>query len=154
MVGEVAKAALVEPLLVGVGVIVLTVPIHGSCVVGIVRFVRRERGLGVAGRRFVDNLFVISVAVMIAFAAHLLEMGLWALAYLACGEFHDFATAFYYAAVHYTTLGVGGIVLSPHWRLLGPLAAADGMLTFGLTTATVFTVMFRLVQTRLHISQW
>jgi hypothetical protein len=38
--------------------------------------------------------------------------------------------------------------LSPHWRMLGPLEAAAGMLMFGVSTAQVFTVIARLAQTR------
>lgn len=52
---EVSAVALMEPLLVGVGAIVCTVPIHGAGVAFIVRFFQRETGRGVAGQRFVDN---------------------------------------------------------------------------------------------------
>ena len=43
----------------------------------------------------------------------------------------EFAVAFSHSAVNYTTLGYGDIVMSPHWRLLGPLEAASGTLAFG-----------------------
>jgi hypothetical protein len=38
--------------------------------------------------------------------------------------------------------------MSPFWKLLGPLEAADGMLLFGVSTATIFAVMQRLFRTR------
>ena len=36
--------------------------------------------------------------------------------------------------------------MSPAWRLLGPLEAANGMLMFGVTTAMVFAVIQKLVE--------
>ena len=54
--------------------------------------------------------------------------------------------AFYHSAVNYTTLGYGDIIMTPSWRLLGPLEAADGALMFGVSTAMVFAVIARLMQ--------
>ncbi len=69
--------------------------------------------------------------------------------FVRCGEYRDFAAAFYSSAENYTTLGYGDVVMSARWRLLGPLEAADGMLMFGVTTAMIFSVIQRLVWTRL-----
>ena len=77
-------------------------------------------------------------------------MALWAAAFLGCGEFRDFETAFYHSAVNYTSLGYGDIILSERWRLLGPLEAMTGVLLFGLSAATVFAIMSRLIELRLH----
>ncbi|HEX8817585.1 MAG TPA: ion channel, partial [Terriglobales bacterium] len=55
---------------------------------------------------------------------------------------------YYHSAVNFTTLGYGDMLLSPHWRMLGPLEAATGMLMFGVSTAQVFTIIQRLAQTR------
>jgi hypothetical protein len=38
--------------------------------------------------------------------------------------------------------------MSPAWRLLGPLEAANGMLMFGVSTAMVFAVIQRLIEAR------
>jgi len=38
--------------------------------------------------------------------------------------------------------------MSAAWRLLGPLETADGMLMFGVSTAMIFAVIERLVQTK------
>ena len=56
----------------------------------------------------------------------------------------EFAVAFYQSAVNYTTLGYGDIVMSPRWRLLGPMEAANGTLAFGWSTAVIVTVVIRL----------
>jgi hypothetical protein len=68
--------------------------------------------------------------------------------FLICGEFQDFGTAYYFSAVNYTTLGYGDLIMSPSWKLLGPLEAADGALMFGVSTAMIFTVIVRLLQAR------
>ena len=95
----------------------------------------------------------MAVATLVALTAHLLEMAAWALVFVRCGEFQDFATAFCHSAGSYTTLGCGAVVMSARWRLLGPLEAADGMLMFGVTTATIFVVIQRLVRSRLHVAR-
>jgi hypothetical protein len=140
--------AILVPLIVGVGATSATIVVHALAVGGIVRFVRHERRLGRAGAGFVINVAIIAVAVMFALVAHLIEIGLWAVVFSLCGEFTNLGAAFYHSAVNYTTLGYGDVVMSPRWRLLGPIEAADGMLMFGVSTALIFTVLQRLVQTR------
>jgi hypothetical protein len=66
-----------------------------------------------------------------------------------CGEFTSFAAAFYHSAMNYTSLGYGDVVMSPSWKLLGPLEAANGMLMFGISTAMIFAVIQRLMQPRI-----
>lgn len=46
------------------------------------------------------------------------------------------------------TLGSGNVVMTPSWRVLGSLEAASGMLMFGVSTAMIFAVIQRLIQTR------
>jgi hypothetical protein len=86
---------------------------------------------------------------MIAFAAHLTEIAVWAGLFVICGEFTTFRAAFDHSAVNSTTLGYGNVVMTLSWRLLGPLEAADGMLMFGVTTAMLFAVIQRLIRARL-----
>jgi Ion channel len=136
------------PLIVGIGATSLTIVVHALAVGATVHFVRHQRMLGRAGRGFLLGVGIVAVAVMFALAAHLIEIALWALAFLAVGEFSSISAAFYHSAVNYTTLGYGNVVMSPAWRLLGPIEAADGMLMFGVSTALIFTVIQRLVQTR------
>ena len=66
--------------------------------------------------------------------------------FVICGEFQQFGIAFYHSAVNYTSLGYGDIIMTPSWRLLGPLEAADGALMFGVSTAMIFAVIVRLIQ--------
>jgi hypothetical protein len=65
-----------------------------------------------------------------------------------CGEFSQIAAAFYHSRMNYTTLGDSNKVMSPSWRFLAALEAANGMLMFGGSTAMLFAVIQRLFQIR------
>jgi hypothetical protein len=144
------NVAVLVPLVVSFAVIMLTIVIHGGALVGIVNFVRYEHDIGRAGVRFWSDLSIVSGATLLALIAHLLEVTLWALVFCLCNEFTHFAEAFYSSAMNYTSLGSGDIIMSASWKMLGPLETADGMLMFGVSTAMIFAVIQRLVQTRFH----
>ena len=57
--------------------------------------------------------------------AHLIEIAIWAVLFLVCGEFFNFGTAYYHSAVNYTTLGYGDVIMTPSWRMLGPLRTRE-----------------------------
>ncbi len=85
---------------------------------------------------------------LLALAAHLAEIALWAMSFVLCGEFSNFAAALFYSGNTYTTLGDNTTALSPRWRMLGPIEAADGMLMFGVSTAIIFAVIHRMVEAK------
>jgi len=140
--------AILTPLAVGAIAFVCTILIHAMPLIVTVNFVRREKMLGRMGAGFWADIAIVARAITYALVAHLIEVGLWAVLFVICGEFHEFGTAYYHSAVNYTTLGYGDLIMSPSWRLLGPLEAANGMLMFGVSTAMVFAVIQRLVETR------
>jgi hypothetical protein len=128
--------------------IVCTIFIHALAVMATVAFVRHERRLGRAGVSFWNDVGIVTLAISFALAAHLVEVALWAALFIICGEFPDLGTAYYHSAVNYTTLGYGDLVMTPSWRMLGPLEAADGMLMFGVSTAIIFALIQRLIHDR------
>ena len=91
---------------------------------------------------------IVALVVSCAFVAHLLAIAVWAVLFRLCGEFPEFGTAYYHSAVNYTTLGYGDVTMTPSWRWLGPLEAANGALMFGVSTAIIFAVMQRLIEAR------
>jgi hypothetical protein len=142
------RIAIWLPLAVSAGAVVATIAIHALAVTATVNFVRREIKLRRTGAGFWPDVTIVSVAISIALVAHLLEIGVWAMLFMLCREFPAFATAYYHSAVNYTTLGYGDLIMTPPWRLLGPLEAATGMLMFGVSTAVIFAVMQRLIYER------
>ncbi|WP_246020239.1 ion channel [Aliigemmobacter aestuarii] len=59
----------------------------------------------------------------------------WAIVLDLLGIFSTHEEAVYFALVSFTTLGFGDVLLPVEWRILGAMAAANGLLTFGLMTA-------------------
>ena len=90
------------------------------------------------------DTYAISLILLMLFAGHLLQIAIWAILFMYLGEFSDFLTAFYHSAVNFASLGYGDIVMSERWRLLGALEASNGVLMFGLSAGTLFSVMSRL----------
>jgi hypothetical protein len=125
-----------------------TICIHALAVNGTINFLRREEKFGRTGRGLSIDLRIVVLVISLALAAHLIEIALWAALFMLCGEFQVFGIAYYHSAVNYTTLGYGDLIMTPAWRLLGPLEAADGSLMFGVSTAMTFAVVLRLIQAR------
>jgi hypothetical protein len=142
------RIAVLVPMVVGSAAVLLSILIHSVALGTTVRFFRRERRLGRIGSVVWMDLGIFVLAISFAFVAHLTEIGLWAALFLICGEFKSFALAYYHSAGAYTTLGYGGTAMSPSWKLLGPMEAADGALMFGVSTAMVFAIAQRLMRAR------
>jgi hypothetical protein len=142
------RVAILVPLAVGAGAVVCTLMIHGLALIANVNFVRYERRRGRVGAGLRIDFAIVVVAMLLVFVAHLIEIALWAGLFLICGEFQEFGIAYYFSAVNYTTLGYGDVIMSPSWKLLGPLESADGALMFGVSTAMIFTVIVRLIEAR------
>jgi Ion channel len=140
--------AIFWPLTVGTSTIVATVLIHTLAVAATVRFLRRAKRMRREDAGFWNDVGVVMVAVFLALVAHLLEIGVWGVVFIACGEFPAFAIALDHSAVNYTTLGYGNVIMTPSWRFLGPLEAVNGMLLFGVSTALIFAVIQGLIQSR------
>jgi hypothetical protein len=145
---QVHQVAIGAPLTVGTGAALCTIFIHALALGATVNFFRRETRLGRAGMRYLIDFTIVVLVISFAFMAHIVEVAVWALLFMICGEFQDFGAAYYHSAVNYSTLGYGDLIMSPSWKLLGPLEAADGSLMFGVSTAMVFAVILRLIQTR------
>ena len=136
------------PLMVSLITVLGTIVIHALALLGIFHFVRRQHQLGLTGVRFWRDVGIVASATLLALTAHLVEITIWAFVFVFCGEFAQFAGAFYHSAMNYTTLGYGDVVMTPSWKLFGPLEAADGMLMFGVSTAIVISVVQLIFRSR------
>ena len=145
---QIHRITILIPLVVGACVVACTIFIHAMAVGATVNFIRYEKKLGHMGAGFWVDVPIVALAMSIVLLAHLMEIALWAGLFVICGEFPEFGTAYYHSAVNYTTLGYGDLIMTPSWRLLGPLEAANGMLMFGVSTAIIFAVIQRLIQAR------
>ena len=142
------RVAILLPLGVAVTMAFSTVIIQALALMAIMHFVRHERRLGRAGVRFWRDVGIVTGATLVALAAHVVAIATWALVFSVCGEFSQLAGVVYHSGMNYTTLGDSDKIMSPSWRLLAPLEAANGMLMFGVSTAMLFAIVQRLIQTK------
>jgi hypothetical protein len=145
---EIPHIAILLPLSVGVAVSIGTIMIHVLPLRATVGIMRREKRLGRIGTKPWMDMGIFLQVVLYASMAHIVEIALWGVLFMICGEFSDFGTAFYHSAVNYTSLGYGDVIMTPSWRLLGPIETANGMLLFGVTTAMTIAILQRLIEAR------
>lgn len=141
------RIAIVVPLIIGITTTACTIVIQGAAVFATLRFMRQQHSSGRAGVMFWMDLWIVGTTMMIALSAHLSGICLWAVMFSLLGEFEAFGTAFYHSSVNYTSLGYGDI-MSPAWKMLGPIEALNGLLMFGVSTALIFSVLRRLIRIR------
>jgi len=89
----------------------------------------------------VIQIGLIGTVGLLLAALHGVEAALWAAAYWWLGALDSPAEALLYSVDSMSTRGGTGLVLEPHWRMMGALEAMDGMLLFGISTAYVFAMM-------------
>jgi len=140
--------AVLIPLVLALLTTLLTIGVHAIALGATVRFMRREYQIQSAGVGFWTDAGIVAGVILLALIAHLVGIAIWAMLYVACGEFTGLAPAYYHSAMNYTSLGYGDVVMSASWRLFGPLEAADGLLMFGVSTAMIFAVIQHLFRTR------
>jgi hypothetical protein len=140
----------IPSIVVAAALLLLSLLVYGLAMHLIVRVVVRLIRSGYSEPGFWSSTTVMAVVTLITAGAHLIQIALWAAAFLVCGQVTTLETAFYLAAQNYTALGYGDVPLSEHWRLLGPLEAINGLLFFGLSTAVLFAIMSNLVASRLR----
>jgi len=132
------------PLALAFGLIGVSVALHGlGTLLVMVRLTsvlhRRKNGRaglasGVLTVRVVSSLLLL----------HFVEASAWATLYWAARALPDAETAFYFSLTSYTTAGYGDVVLTPDWRLLGPIEAATGILMFGWSTGVMVAAITRI----------
>ncbi len=130
----------------GLSLIALTIAIHAMGVVmmalvGLGIRVRLEtRNLGLPRVILIVSGAVGAVGLLLA-VLHGIEAAIWAAAYVWLGALDSLRDAMLYSLDSMTTRGASGLMLEPHWQMMGALEAANGMLLFGISTAYIFAVM-------------
>jgi hypothetical protein len=144
---------MLKSILIGTGLLVLTVGIHAVGSNFWIEFVMRRYADRDGTWRGRDTLPILMGTAMMLLLLHFVEVMVWALTYLslpADANFDSFEQAVYFSLVTFTTLGYGDITLGPEWRVLSGLEAMNGILLFGWTTALLFVVVQRNWRVRHH----
>lgn len=80
------------PLIVAVAVTLAMIIIHALAFIVTIHYVPRKQKLGQAARRFLRDVAIVAVTTFIMLAAHLVEIAVWALVFVALGEFPALAS--------------------------------------------------------------
>jgi hypothetical protein len=137
---------MLRQVLVAAAVCICTIVIHASVMTTLVRL-----GQSVGTRKvwhpWLRLTAVMTATVLVLMLAHVSEVLVWALTYAAADAAPAGANLVYFAFVNYTTLGYGDVTPVPRWQLLGPVTAMNGILLFGWSTAVIFEVLRRTLET-------
>ena len=127
-------------ILIAAFLIVVTVVIHAGAMMLALRGLRNQVG-GWRQRLRQRYFYRVGGIILLMFLASLIEVLVWAGAYLALDAIQGLERAFYFSMVTFTTLGYGDVLLEERWRLLASFEAANGIIMFGWTTAIVMAVV-------------
>ncbi len=136
-------------LLVGLPVMLICLVLQAAFAALCMTFyLRYNRGhSGASG--FLRSSLLLSMVMLTMLLSNFLQMVLWAGLFRLLGEFDSASAALYFSGVTFATLGYGDVVLSPEWRLLGPLEAANGILMFGVSTAVMTAAVMDVLKRNL-----
>ena len=135
---------MLRQIVFGGGISIGNIAIHGVTMVVILR----SRGMvhaNVPARPTLRLIGIMIATVSILMAGHLLEIAIWSIAYRFVGAVPEGSDSLYFAFVNYTTLGYGDVLPVERWRLLGPMAAMNGVLLFGWSTAVIFQALWTTI---------
>ena len=124
----------------------LCVIIHAGGVTWLLRRERARRASAALQDFWPSTWLFVRVAIWVLLL-HLVEISVWAAMYVWNGAMPDGASAMYFSAVTYTTVGYGDLVLPPPWRLDAGIEALTGILMCGWSTGFFFAIVNRLYGT-------
>jgi voltage-gated potassium channel len=136
------------PVLISVGIILVSIGIHGLGNTYLVLFLYKKQQNAIKKLGFKSAFQVLSFTALLLMLVHFLEIVIWAAAYLAIPEIRqlaNFEEAIYFSMVTYATVGYGDIVLEPQWRIMSGFEAMSGILLFGWSTAMLFSIVQKIL---------
>ena len=132
-------------LVAGFLISVIAILVHALATVAVIS-AARAMARGKAWRPRLHLMGVMVATVLVLMLAHTLEVVTWSLAYAMVGAAPVGSDMLYFAFVNYTTLGYGDVTPVKAWQLLGPMAAMNGILMFGWSTAVLFEVLLKAIE--------
>jgi hypothetical protein len=124
---------------IGIATTLATIAVHAGIMAAVSWAVHGTSLATQAARAHLRVMLVMMATVSVLMFAHLIEIAMWGLVYAALDVVPQ--NAYYFAFVNYTTLGYGDILPVAYWRLLGPMAAMNGILLFGWSSAVIYDVL-------------
>lgn len=128
-------------LLIGLAISLLNIAIHATIMTSVTWSAHRMSHFARSAHPRLRVASTMIAAVSVLMVAHYVEIAVWALSYRLLEVAPTGKDALYFAFVNYTTLGYGDVLPVDYWRLLGPIAAMNGVLLFGWSTAVIYDVL-------------
>ena len=110
------------------------------------RLLTRLHGWAVRPPHGPKLMVILSMSLVWTLGMMTISVWVWAISLYILKIFVTFEASVYFSLVAFTTLGFGDILLPQEWRLLGGLAAANGLLMFGLLTAILVEILRNMRQ--------
>ncbi len=128
----------------GAGVLIVIMLIHAAGVRTVSNHTRRATIRILARPSSWRADVLMSSAVFLLLALHVIEIFVWAAALVFAGLVPDWRTAGLFAGNTYTTLGYGGAFVLPRgWGMVAPLIAISGLFTFGWSGSVLVDLVAR-----------
>jgi hypothetical protein len=124
----------------GLSLTALTLAVHATGLVLVALVLERLRDRLSSHRVLTTIVALVCTVGLLLVALHVLEAGLWAVAYWCLGAIGSPAEAILNSIDSISTRGGSGLTLERQWQTMGALEALNGMLSFGISTAFVFAV--------------
>lgn len=121
-----------------------TVLIHFWGLIALTRLLSGGGARFKAHENHAKGAVVILGGVFGVFALHTVEIWAYAMLYRMLGETVSFEQALYFSTTTFSSLGLGDVVLSPRWRLISAIEAANGVILFAWSTAFLMTLTRQL----------
>ena len=128
-------------LSIGLPVMLLCLTIQAALTGISMQYALRRISIDGLHLKTLGNIRLLLAVMLILMLGNLLQITLWGALFLWLGEFTELSEAVYHSAVNYASLGYGDIVMSKHWKLLGPLEAVNGVLMCGMTAGVLMGLM-------------
>lgn len=143
---------MITQLLIGSLVIAISVVAHVGFIVTVIVVLRRKGESLASGRRLLKLMTTLVLTTLWLMAAHSISVWIWSVAFLSVGTFEALEPAVYFSLVAFTTLGFGDIILGEDWRILSGMAAANGLLLFGFSTAFLIDLFAKVLKAQGRVS--
>jgi len=128
------------------GLLLMTAAVVIHLVGGLAVLLWLERSAAVEPRHPTLRALLVLIALFAALILlHLMQVSVWALLYWWQIGW-DFNTALYFSTTTYATIGYGDVVPPVEWRLVAVMEGLTGVLMLGWSSAMVFAIVMRLMQ--------
>jgi hypothetical protein len=130
-------------ILWGIALIVVTFGIHTGAMLAVNQTFDSVRGRWPTMMRPGPGHILMGGLITMMVGAHLTEILTWALFFRVAGAFEYLRVAFYFAASTATTLGATDVVLPESLRMMAPMLAIAGIITFFWSAGLLISILGR-----------